>query len=107
MNAAPMPDARALAPNALGVFGGRVDRGHGRGPDPLPICGSPETAPVKMGGLLSELLLLPGWRYRADLVKNWWYHIGDRVDLPLPAPLAFLYPILRVPIALVRLAGRR
>lgn len=66
-----------------------------------------EASVVKMGSLLSEFLLLPGWRHRADVARNWWYHAGDRVSLPLPEALAFLYPILRVPMALIRVAGRR
>jgi hypothetical protein len=56
---------------------------------------------------LSYFRLAPQLRYRVEVARERWQCPEDRARLPLPRPFHFLYPLLRVPFALERLARRR
>lgn len=55
--------------------------------------------------LLSHLTVAPGWRpFLSELGAKWICSI-DRLALPLPRPLWFLYHVLRVPLWVLRRGG--
>lgn len=47
--------------------------------------------------MASQHLLGRGWRYRASLLTLQWRGDWDRVHIPLPRPLHFLYHLIRAP----------
>jgi len=51
---------------------------------------------------LSHFLLGRGWRYQAREFKSKWMSVRDRVGLPLPRRLHFLYELMRAPLWLWR-----
>jgi hypothetical protein len=53
---------------------------------------------------LSQLLLVPGWRYKGSEVIRKSSSPMDRVEFPLPRRAHFLYPLLLVPLWLWRRA---
>jgi hypothetical protein len=58
-------------------------------------------------GSLSSFLLSPSWRYRLAEIKVHLVNQTDVLTLPLPKPLWFLYPLLRLPLWLWRHAAKR
>ena len=57
---------------------------------------------------LSHFSLGVGWRYALDELGRKWIGVSDRMSVPLPRPLHFLYHLLRVPSwVLRRLSGRK
>lgn len=55
---------------------------------------------------LSYFLLGHGWRHRLEVAQERWICFEDRVRLPLPRRLHFLYPIIRVPLLIERRVRR-
>jgi hypothetical protein len=41
-----------------------------------------------------------------DVIGIYWFHLGDRIRFPLPHKLAFLYHLMRIPLATSRLVER-
>jgi hypothetical protein len=58
-------------------------------------------------GSLSALLLGETWRYRLAEMRNLLINETDVLAVPLPERLAFLYPILRLPLWIWRHANQR
>ena len=54
--------------------------------------------------LLMQCMLRRDWRYWAAQCRHWAVGLPDVVMLPLPDPLHFLYPLLRLPLWLWRRA---
>lgn len=57
-----------------------------------------------MHGVFAQFLLGRGWKFLAEQCRNTSINVGDVIRLPLPPPLQFLYPLLRLPLWLVRRA---
>jgi hypothetical protein len=55
---------------------------------------------------MAEGLMLPGWKYRAEELRMFFTSLEDIEQFPLPRYLAFLYPLLRLPLWLQRKFSR-
>ncbi len=55
--------------------------------------------------LASHLEVAPGWRSFAAELKSKWQCPADRMAIPLPRPLWFLYDVLRIPLWMIRRSG--
>lgn len=66
----------------------------------------PERGPENLPAMLSDLLLVEGWAERRAVIGRQWRGDWDRIHIPLPAGLAWLYPVLRIPSWLIRHAIR-
>jgi hypothetical protein len=69
--------------------------------------GEPHTWPFPAGLVsMAEGLMLPGWKYRAEELRMFFTSLEDIEQFPLPRYLAFLYPLLRLPLWLQRKFSR-
>jgi hypothetical protein len=70
--------------------------------------GEPNTWAFRAGLVsMAEGLMLPGWRYRAEELRMFFTSLADIEQFPLPRYLAFLYPVLRLPLWLQRKFSRQ
>ena len=84
-----------MRPTALAM--GTLLKGEGAKEADLSLLG---TVPMH----LSQLLLVPGWRYKgAEMIRKSSSPM-DRVEFPLPRRAHFLYPLLVLPLWLWRCA---
>ena len=58
-------------------------------------------------GSLSTFLLRRSWRYRLTELNLHLHNQTDMLTMPLPEPLRFLYPLLRLPLWVLRHAAKR
>jgi hypothetical protein len=69
--------------------------------------GEPQTWPFPARLVsIAEGLMLPGWKYRAEELRIFFTSLEDIEQFPLPRYLAFLYPLLRLPLWLQRKFSR-
>ena len=57
--------------------------------------------------LLAHFLFAGGWRYRWAEFRRQWTSLDDRLHIPLPPRLHFLYIVVRIPLWIWRRAIRR
>ena len=70
--------------------------------DPEANSGSDRGLTAVVRGVATQFLFGRGWRYRAAQCKALFVGLDDVIRFPLPAPLHFVYPLLRLPLWLWR-----
>lgn len=72
--------------------------------------GARELEPTPWRGwaeMLAKMLVAAGWRQRLSVLRRIGLASEDIARVPLPDPLIWLYPVLRVPLLVYRRAARR